>query len=164
MRLPAAVLLTLLFVCCPQSVEAASPSKAVARAAARSLASRARTMMMRTLRKDLVNHRVAPIQFARPRTVFRYTSRGVSKQEALNGVPPFRHMTSTARPGRPLSALNAQRRFGLPQRPTARETVRIPSGQPIVLNKAQGGRAGVGEIVSPAPVRNRAITKVVPLR
>ena len=58
------------------------------------------------------------------------------------------HFTTRAVRGRPLSALSAQRRYGLPQTPTRRLTVMLGKGTPIKALKVHGGAPGVGEMVN----------------
>jgi hypothetical protein len=73
-------------------------------------------------------------------------------------------MTAGTTAGRPLSSVQVQRRYGLPQQPEVRETIRLPKGQPIRPNKVIGGAAGVGEVTSTRRVPSVAVVKVVPLR
>jgi hypothetical protein len=115
-------------------------------------------------RLDLLNHeraRVAPI--TNPRAVFRFTTRDKALNELRQGIAPNHHMTAYAGPGRPLSADSAMRRFGLPIKPQVRETIIIPSRQPIRLNKVVGGAAGVGEVTSTRRLPPEVIRRLVPL-
>lgn len=98
------------------------------------------------------------------RTAFRYTTRHQARIEAKKGLAPSRHMTARAKPGAPLSGMNAQRRYGLPRRPQVRETIRLQRGFGVRSNKAIGGRPGFGELTSPHRVPPSAIRRVVPLR
>lgn len=158
-----AVVLTML-PATSNSAEAGPLGKIVGRSAARAAARRAAPRMARALAKDLVNHRNAPVgKLAAPRTVFRYTTRGLAAKDAAKGIAPFRHLTSRGGPGRPLSAANAAKRYGLPRRPDVRETIRLGRGQTVILNKAQAGRRGVGEAVSPRRIDRSAIKRVVVL-
>lgn len=150
----------------PPTAHAGLLERALARGAARSVGKSLRTAPTRTLRQiDLWRHGRTPVhRLTKPRTVFRYTTRPRARTEISKGIPPGRHMTSHAGPGRPLRAERAKQRFGLPQRPDARETVRLPKGQPVQFNRALGGKPGTGELVSPKRVPPKAIEKVVPLR
>lgn len=141
----------------------AGPGGTLARSALRS-ASR-QVALRRAMVRDLWNHRISlPRRVPRPQAVFRYTSRSTAAREARTGVPAYRHMTAQAKPGRPLSGSRAARTFGLPRVPTARETIKLPAGQPVIRNKAQGGSRGVGELVSPRAIAPNRIVRVVPLR
>lgn len=144
--------------------EASSLARLFGRSAARAAAKKVMPRMTRALAKDLVNHRTAPVKtLTAPRTVFRYATRSVARKDVASGLAPYRHMTSRGGPGRPLSAANAAKRYGLPRRPDVRETIRLGRGQTVILNKAQGGRPGVGEAVSPRPIGRGAIERVVSL-
>ena len=103
-----------------------------------------------------------PLQ--RDRTVYRYTTKKRAEQESSKGIPPGAHMTSRGGAGRPPSAGQAQRQYGLPRKPEVRETVRVPQGQPSRLNKVYGGKAGKGELTSTQRVPSKSVQKVVPLK
>jgi hypothetical protein len=123
------------------------------------------TAAARMSRRDQQNHSlVRPKVLARPRTVNRYTTLSRAMRELRLGLPPNTHMTSKARPGRPLAASKAQRRYGLPNKPQVRETIQLPSGTTLRHNRAVGGNRGIGEVTSPKRVPNSAIRKVVPLK
>lgn len=114
---------------------------------------------------DLKNHSTAAVRpLPHPRTVFRYTTRDRARDEAQRGIGALRHMTSVAGPGRPLGSSAAARRYGLATLPTARETIRLRPGQPVILNKVPGGSPGRGELVSPQAVAPGDIVRVVPIR
>ena len=100
----------------------------------------------------------------KPRTVYRYTSSERAVQEVKQGLAAHRHMTSVARPGRPLSSEAAQRRYGLLDKPDVRETIRLPQGFSVRHNKVLGGKAGLGEITSSQVLPSNAIRKIVPLQ
>jgi hypothetical protein len=150
----------------PQSVQGGSLGRAVLRGAARSVAGGARqSTVRRALRADwLRDRRTAVRPLRQPRTVFRYTTRRQMQRELRRGIAPGRHMTSRARPGRPLTADRAARRYGLPAKPEVREAVRLNPGQPARLNRALAGERGRGELTSPRRVPAEAIRRVVPLR
>jgi hypothetical protein len=117
------------------------------------------------LRRDLARDATSQIKLLpAPRTVFRYTTQAQARRELARGIAPGRHMTSHARPGRPLRAARAKERYGLPQEPEVRETVRLPAGQPVRVNRVVGGEPGRAELTSPSWVPPTAIKKVVPLR
>ncbi len=116
------------------------------------------------LARDLRNHKITRARIlARARMVFRYTSRGQAAREARQGIRPFNHMTSTGGPGRPMSGRTAVKTFGLRRAATARETIRLGKGTPVILNNAQGGARGRGELVSPTHIPPLRVIKVVPL-
>ncbi len=143
--------------------EAGGLGKAAARGLSRGLFRRSTISGSRPalLRRDLVRDRaIVPRPLTRQRTVFRYTSRKQAAVEARRGIPPGRHLTSTGGPGRPLSRVTAQKRYGLPRRPQVRETIRLPKGYPVRTAKVVGGRPGVGELTSPKRLSPTAITNV----
>jgi hypothetical protein len=124
-----------------------------------------RAIMKKTLRADLIRDRATVAKtLTKPRTVFRYTSRVQSAREAKQGLAPRTHMTSTAGPGRPLSAQAAQKRYGLPSTPQVRETLRLDGNQAVKLNKALGGQPGYGELTSPKRISPKSIRRIIPLR
>lgn len=100
---------------------------------------------------------------ARPRTVWRYTSKAQAERELQRGVPAGRHLTAGTTTGRLPSPERAQGRYGLPARPEVRETVQLPAGQPVRSTRALGGEPGVGEITSTRRLPPGAIQKVQPL-
>jgi len=123
-----------------------------------------RSHIQNLTRRDLLNHERAHVKpVTNPREAFRFTTREKSLSDLRNGIAPEHHMTATAGRGRPLSAESAMRRFGLLRKPEARETIVIPRGQPIRVNKAVGGAAGVGEITSTQRLSPDAIKKVIPI-
>lgn len=116
------------------------------------------------LRRDLVRDRAIKARpLSRQRTVFRYTSKTQARAERRRGILPGRHMTSNGGSGRPLGAVAAQKRYGLPQQPRVRETIRLPKGVPVRSAKAVGGGPGVGELTSSKRLPPGAITRVVRL-
>jgi len=149
----------------PSAAEAGSVAKAAARGATRSVAKAWRGAATKTLRRDLLRDRATRVRsLARNRTVFRYTTKVQARQELRRGIRSGSHMTARATAGRPLSPVQARRRYGLPQRPEVRETVRLPKGRPVRSNRVVGGAAGVGEVTSTRRVPSVAVVKVVPLR
>lgn len=85
----------------------------------------------------------------RPRTVYRYVPAPRARVELHRGIPAGKHMTSRRAIGRPLGGSRARQVYGLPKKPGAVETVRIPDKQPVRFNKVMGGARGRGEITSP---------------
>ena len=119
----------------------------------------------RLLRRDLIRDRATRIRvLKRDRLVARYTSSRSARLEWRSGIKPGTHFSSRLASGRPLRGWQAKRRFGLPHRPTARESVLLRRGTPVRFNKALGGRPGVGEIVASRRVRPQYIRKTVPIR
>lgn len=153
LALALAALLTV-SVALPQSAEAGGAARALGRAA-----------IARVWKRDLTRDLATPPKpLARPRTVWRYTTRDRAAQEARAGVPPGSHMTAGVTPGRPPTAASAQQRYGLLKAPPeVRETIVLPKGHPVRANKALGGKPGVGELTSPARVPPEAIRRTVQL-
>lgn len=157
--------LLMMVMALPPAAEAGGLAKAAFRGATRSSTRAFRRTAARTLRRDLLRDRATRVRLlSKDRAVFRYTTKAQARQELWIGIRPGRHMTARATTGRPLSPVRAQRRYGLPQQPEVRETIRLPKGQPVRPNRAVGGAAGVGELVSSRRVPPEAIEKVVPLR
>lgn len=148
-------LLGLLLV--PVLASGAPLSRAVARAATR------RATRSRILRLDALRHRVPAKPLAEPRTVHRYTTRTMAQQELQKGISPGRHMTAVALRGRPMSAEQAKRYYGLLRKPSVRVTIRLPKGFPVRHSHATNAARGVRELTSPGRVPPEAIKKVVPL-
>lgn len=120
--------------------------------------------MARLFRQDFKNHAaVVARPLSRPRTVHRFTTTNQARREVGQGLAPNAHMTATARPGRPLSAEAAQRRYGLPAKPQVRETIRLTAGTSLRHTHAAGAARGVGELTSPRPLPPTVIRKVTPL-
>lgn len=167
MKLGKSVLVWLLAmaVVLPSAAEAGSLAKAATRGATRSVTKAWRGAATKTLRRDLLRDRATRVRsLAKNRTVFRYTTKAQARQELRRGLRPGSHMTARATVGRPLSPVQARRRYGLPQQPEVREAIRLSQGQPIRSNRVIGGKAGVGEVTSTKRVPSAAVVKVVPLR
>ncbi len=133
-------------------VDAGGMSRAWSRAMA--------TVLKRDAARDAA---IAAKPLAKSRTVWRYTSKAQAERELQRGVPAGRHLTAGTTAGRLPSPERAQGRYGLPNRPEVRETVRLPAGHPVRANKALGGEPGVGEITSTRRLPPGAIQKVQPL-
>lgn len=156
--------LLVMAIALPSAAEAGGLAKAVFRGATKSASKTLRGSAARTLRRDFLRDRATRARpLTRNRTVFRYTTKAQAQQELQRGIRSGSHMTARATAGRPLNPAQAQSRYGLPQKPEVRETVRLPKGQPIRLNRTVGGAAGVGEVTSTKRVRSAAVVKVVPL-
>ena len=117
----------------------------------------AKKLLTRDLERDAITTAKA---LPASRTVQRYTTLQQAKREVRFGLPPGTHMTPGLRRGRPLSGDGAARRYGLLRHPTARETIVLPVGTPIRVNKALGGKAGVGELTSPRRIASAAIVRI----
>lgn len=142
----------------------AGPGKSVAKTAAARLLSRAPKVSTAVLKRDLERDLATKaVRLRRPATVFRYTTRNTARLELKKGIAPNLHMTSRARPGRPLLPVNARQRFGLRKQPSVRMTISLKPGQPIRFNRALKGAPGIGEITSPRRVAPANIKRVVPL-
>lgn len=88
------------------------------------------------------------VPLAKPKTVHRYTSVEQARRESRRGLEPGAHMTANARRGRPLTAENAQQRYGMPTTPSAGETIRLLANTLMRPNKVLVGPLGYGEITS----------------
>lgn len=147
----AALLLALLIGCVAvQNTYAGSTAQLASQAVAKKL-------LARDLARDAITTAKA---LPASRTVQRFTTLQQAKREARFGLPPGTHMTPGLRRGRPLSGEGAARRYGLLRQPTARETIVLPKGTPLRVNKALGGKAGVGELTSPRRVPSAAIVRI----
>lgn len=132
----------------PATAESSSRT-ALAKRSAVAMTRTVKARLARIARLDLAAHRrTATRLLAAPRKVFRYVPVGRGRQELKRGFARITHFTSHAGRGRPLSALNAQRRYGLPQRPGSRLAVTLPKGTPVKTLKAHGGQRGIGEVVT----------------
>jgi hypothetical protein len=146
----------------PMKADGAGLGKAAARAMRGHSLKSVHKVSPQILRRDLQRDRATKARaLAAERRVFRYTTKDKANQELRRGIPPGSHMTSHAGRGRPLSPGEAQSRYGLPERPQVRETVRLPKGQPVRTNKSLGGAPSVGEITSPKQIPPGAIEKVI---
>ena len=138
--------------------------KALTRGAERNLARSAGRSWSSILRRDMVRDRATRAEkLSSERSVFRYTTGTRARMESRAGIAAGSHLTSHAVPGRP-SAPRAQKRLGLPVRPTVREKVLLPKGTAVQMNKALGGKPGYGEIRLAQRVKPESIRKVVRLR
>ena len=153
-----------LWLPCTSPAHAGGAAKAVARGLVKRSVRPGRSVarnMARDIKRD--GNTVARA-LTRPRTVHRYTSIRRARVERSRGIARGNHMTSRAFRGRPLSAANAQKRYGLPHKPQVRETIRLTRGQPVRLNKAMGGGRGQGELTSTRIVPATQVRRVVRLR
>jgi hypothetical protein len=138
--------------------------KALARGAERNLTRSAGRSWFSIFRRDLVRDRATRAEkLASNRSVFRYTTKAQAGVESRAGIAAGSHLTSHAVPGRPSASL-AQKRLGLPLRPTVREKVLLPKGTAVQMNKALGGKPGYGEIRLARRVKPESIRKVTPLQ
>jgi hypothetical protein len=173
-----AILISLL----PSDLAAEGLGESVSRAAARALARKAfrpsirraapkvfrrgsRPSIQRTLRLDrLRDARTKPLRLVKPRTVYRFTTVKQAHSYSRAGVPAGTHFTSAAGRGRPLSAISAQKRYGLPAKPSARVTVKLLQGTRIKTNKVIGGSSGYGEVKTyRKKLPPTALKKIVPV-
>jgi hypothetical protein len=119
----------------------------------------------RVLRKDAVRDAATkPVRLSRSRTVARYTTGSQARLEMRSGIAPRSHFASRARAGRPFASVKAGRTFGLPRRPTVRESVVLRRGTVVRFNKALGGRPGMGEITTLRRVPKENIRRIVRLK
>ena len=136
----------------------------VSRTASRTIARPSAMRTLSTLARDRRNHDLARVmRLPASRTVSRYTTLARARGELRRGVPPMRHLTSRGGPGRPWSSATAARTLGLARKPAARLTIRVPKGQPVLLNRIPGGAPGRGELVSPKRIPPSAVNRLVVL-
>jgi len=135
----------------------ASPASMAAKRAGLNVAGAIKTRWQRVARLDRQAHRRALAKVLNaPRTVFRYVSAARARQVRMRGFDRMSHFTTRAARGRPLSAVHAQQRYGLPALPAKRLTVTLPKGTPVKTMKAHGGARGVGELVNTRQVPRTA--------
>lgn len=121
--------------------------------------------MAAMLRRDAARDARLTVR-ALPKTIstHRYVSGKSILGELTEGLRTGAHTTSRALPGRPLGALSAQRKLGLPEAPGWRLRIEWPKGWPVRKAKALGGKPGVGEITSPRALPRSAVKGAVRLR
>jgi hypothetical protein len=139
---------------------------AVPAAEARSLGQAfARSAISKLLKRDLTRDAATVAKpLARPRQVWRYTTRQRAAVDARSGLAPRSHMTARVTRGRPPSPETAQRRYGLLNGPEVRETWRLPAGTPARSTKALGGAPGMGEITSTKRLPPEGLVRITPLK
>ena len=120
----------------------------------RSAAKRAASVLGRDLARDTASRTV---RLGREIRVFKYMTEGDKAVAQRFGFQPRTHFTPSAKPGRPLSGVAAQKRYGLPSRPDERLTVAIPKGTPVKPNKVIGGAPGYGELRIERPLPPESI-------
>lgn len=113
--------------------------------------------------KDLARDRAAtPKPLAKDRVVSRFTSKSQAEYERKHGLDAGIHMTSREiHPGRAPSGKTAMETYGLKIPAEARETVRIPRGTLVKINKAYGGKKGIGEMTLAERLPPAAVKKVI---
>lgn len=172
MRLQVAIqrgLCLVLALCFASVAEAGGLGRATTRGAARSLkqAAAKRAVHARTRnfyrREHLRDVRTPARPLTRPRTVYRYAPARRAHYEQRHGIAPYRHLASRPARGRPLGSKNARIVYGLPRKPTAVETVRLPVRQPVKFNRVVAGGRGRGEITSPRRLVPEAVWAVHPM-
>lgn len=94
---------------------------------------------------------------AAPRRVFRYTSTSGARQALRRGFDKVTHFTTRVWRGRPLSAVNAQRRFGLPTTPTRRLDITLPAGTPVKTLRVNGGARNARELINTRPIPRASV-------
>ncbi len=156
--------LSLILFVAPLELNAGGLGRALARGSAKSISKRVGSKAVRGRAVELLRDKQSPTRLlAKERLVDRYTLRRRATQELRSGIPPYRHMTSRSTK-RPLSALTAQRRLGLPRKPQIVERIKIPKGTTVNMNKVVKGQPGYGEITSPRRLPARTIQRVIPLK
>ena len=160
----------MLFVTCGLvDVEARGIASAIARSAAKrataqeAMVLRSKQDWERIYARDLAKHDKPAQALRQDRLVVRYTSREKVEMESREGLAPGTHMSAKAKSGRLYSANRAQRRYGIQDPVDVRETILLPKGLPVRINKVEGGEPGVGELISSDRIPPRAIQRVVPV-
>lgn len=118
------------------------------------------SILEKDLKRDLAT-RVTRLPKAR--TVFRYMSGSEAKAVQHRGLAAGSHLTATGGRGRPMGALRASKRFGLPVTPSHRMTVKLPVGTRVRANKVIGGARGVGELRLAEPVNGNRVQRTIRL-
>jgi hypothetical protein len=165
MQLRRLTLFAMLFVVVIPGASHGQLGRILAQSAERRGARSASRSFLSTLRRDLLRDRATPARsLVKDRSVFRYTTKERARLETSAGLSEGTHFTSHSASGRPLSAASAQRRLGLPTRPTVREKVVLRKGTRVRLNKALGGKRGYGEISLAQHAPPTDVRRVVRLR
>ena len=157
------LVLVVLLLTSLETVEASALGKAAARGAASSVAKSVNKGLTQKLSQDLVRDRKTVVcLLKRDSRVFRYTHNASS--ELRTGLRPGAHTTTKITPGRPLTAANAQSKYGLPTKPNSRLNLLLPKGTPYRTNKVLGGKPGVPEMSLPNGAAASTIEKNIHLR
>jgi hypothetical protein len=121
---------------------------------------------MQVLSRDLERDAGGKLaRLPRSRQVFKYTTKADTDRFLKQGIPARSHFTSGIKPGRPLKASHATKRFGLAYKPEKRVPVTLPKGTAVKFNKVVGGSpGGFGEIRVEEATPPSAIGKPVRLR
>lgn len=161
-----ALLMLVIVSSVPLQAEAGGKGKIIAQALEKKLALGNWSGRVEQARvRDLARDRAATARpLAKDRVVSRYTSKSQAVYERQHGLDAGMHMTSREmRPGRAPSGVTAMKTYGLKTSPEVREQVRIPRGTSVKINKAYGGKQGIGEITLAERLPPRAVGKVIPL-
>lgn len=104
-----------------------------------------------------------PVPLLKTRRFFRYvTPQGAATERRL-GIPARRHLTSDARPGRPLLGARATKDYATANSVRRRELVQVPKGTLVTPGKVLGGAPGKGEFRTVRRLPPSAIKKIVKL-
>jgi hypothetical protein len=121
--------------------------------------------MSKILRRDAARDAsTRSVRLSRMRSVARYTTGTRARLEARGGIAAGSHFTARLRRGRPMSATNARRSFGLPRKPSVRESVLLRKGTQVRFNKAIHGRPGIGEITTVRRIPRESIRQIARLK
>jgi hypothetical protein len=112
----------------------------------------------RDMERDL---KTKPKPLAQDRTVYRYVTKEQAKIDAKKGIPRESHLAAKGGPGRPLSADEAKRRYGLEKKPEVRETATLKKGDKVRSNRVFGGEKGVRELKT---TQREKVTKSIDLK
>lgn len=110
------------------------------------------------------DNRLTPKDIGRPTTYYRYTTKKQAEKDMRNGLPWHTHMTAPAKAGRPLSPANAKKAYVLDRKPTVRETIVMPKGQPIRKAQVIGSPSKRVETSSTKKAPPGVVTKVTLLK
>ena len=161
-----ALLMLVIVSAVPLQAEAGGKGKIIAQALGKKLALGNWSGRIEQARvRDLARDRAATARpLAKDRVVSRFTSKSQAEYERQHGLDANMHMTSRKiHPGRAPSGKTAMETYGLKIPAEVREQVRIPKGTSVKINKAYGGKPGIGEITLAERLPPGAVKKVTPL-
>jgi hypothetical protein len=136
-------------------------TRGAARSAKRSMSAKLRAALAADARRDALRR---PVPLLKTRSFFRNVTPKTAATERRLGIPAGRHLTSDARPGRPLLAKRATKVYGTVHPVGRRELVQVKKGTLVKPGKVLGGAPGKGEFRTVRRLPPSAIKKVVKLR
>jgi hypothetical protein len=160
-----ATLAIVVLVAFASEVEAGPLGKALMRGAARSskgsMSAKLKAALAADARRDALRR---PVPLLKTRNFFRYATAKGSASERRLGIPARRHLTSDARPGRPLRGAHATKDYATVAPVRIRELVQVQKGTLVKPGKVMGGAPGKGEFRTVRRLPPSAIKRVVKLR